>query len=596
MATRTHERPGRALTRGGATTMLRPLEGDDAEAVGRLLFGLSPTSAYRRFLGSSRTGPAAYVSRLRSAAQTLAATVALEHGVVVGVASLHPDREGTAEVALAVADQEQGEGIGTLLLEDLVDRARCLGLTRLSATVLAENAEMLTVFRDLGLNVTIGRPDAGVMDVCLDLAPSAIYDQRLVERTVLASAASVRRVLHPSSVCLIHDHRGRKAARQAWRHLRDRGFGGALTLARWQDQIPSDTDVTVVFGAPSRIAQLVEKCADAGAAAIVWPDRDRAPDQVRSRVARACTTAATVLLGPASRLDVGPDPDLGFRADDWSRLAGRHAGIVVVGSDHLHPLVRALDRCGIGVSTVLDVERGHVTDWSAAVAAALLDPHATAVVLADPPADLPDGPPLVPAQQQGKPVVVFAPDGDVATRDRCTLTVRRPSDVAAALAVWARTAQMGVRARVLVVGDGATARTVRDACASAGVLSANLTQQAERRLRFTVPAVVVDGNALLWTTATSSDIKVTLDTVVDCPEVDVVIVALDPPRSRADRVRCRRVQDECRRVQVEASLVSGGAGVAITACIPGGVVSSSLPTFSSAYACAAALSLAGPRR
>jgi hypothetical protein len=220
-----------------------------------------------------------------------------------------------------------------------------------------------------------------------------------------------------------------------------------------------------------------------------------------------------------------------------------------VGSDHLHPLVRALDRCGIGVSTVLDVERGHVTEWSAAVVAALLDPHATAVVLADPPADLPDGPHPVPAQQEGKPVVVFAPDG-----------------------------------------DEATTRTVRDACVNAGVLSANLTQQAERRLRFTVPAVVVDGNALLWTTATSSDIRVTLDTVVDCPEVDVVIVALDQPRSRADRVRCRRVQDEAR-------LVSGGTGVAIAACIPGGVVTSSLPTFSSAQACAASLSLAhGPWR
>jgi GNAT superfamily N-acetyltransferase len=590
MATRTQERSGRALTRSGATTMLRPLEGDDAEAVGRLLSGLSPTSAYRRFLGSSRSGSAAYVSRLRSAAQTLAATVALEHGAVVGVASLHPDHEGTAEVALAVADQEHGEGIGTLLLEDLVYRARHLGLTTLTATVLAENAEMLTVFRDLGLDVTTGRPEAGVMDVCLDLAASATYDRRMTERTVVASAASVRRVLHPTSVCLVHDQRGRKAARRAWRHLSGSGFGGTLTVARWQDQIPSDTDVTVIFGAPSRIAQMVQKCGDAGAAALIWPDRDRAPDQVRSGVAQACSSAGILLLGPASRLDVGPDPDPGVRAGDWSRLAGQRAGIVVVGSAHLHPLVRALDRCGIGLSTVLDVEPGHLTGWSAAVVAALLDPRTAAVVWLGPPTDLRDGPPAVPALQQGRPVVVFAPDGDVAARDRCTLTVRRPGDVGAALAVWARTAQLGARPRALVVGDEATTRTVRDACVNAGVLSANLTQQAERRLRFTVPSVEVDDNALWWTTTTSSDLRVTLDTVVDCPEVDVVIVALDQPRSHADRVRCRRVQDEAR-------LVSGGTGVAIAACIPGGVVTSSLPTFSSAQACAASLSLAhGPWR
>jgi acyl-CoA synthetase (NDP forming) len=110
--------------------------------------------------------------------------------------------------------------------------------------------------------------------------------------------------------------------------------------------------------------------------------------------------------------------------------------------------------------------------------------------------------------------------------------------------------------QVLVVGDEGAARTVRDACADAGVLTARLTQQAERRLQVMVPSVMVDDNALTWTAVTSRDLRVTLDTVVDCPEVDVVIVALDQPHSRADRIRCRQLQDE-------ASQVAGAAVISL---------------------------------
>jgi hypothetical protein len=116
--------------------------------------------------------------------------------------------------------------------------------------------------------------------------------------------------------------------------------------------------------------------------------------------------------------------------------------------------------------------------------------------------------------------------------------------------------------QVLVVGDEAAARAVRDACADAGVLTAHLTQQAERRLQLAVPSVVVDDNALMWAAATSRDLRVTLDTVVDCPEVDVVIVALDQPHNRADRVRCRQLRDEASEVAgatVIALCVSGSA-------------------------------------
>ncbi len=56
----------------------------------------------------------------------------------------------TAELALAVRDDYQGAGMGRLMLEALVQRARKDGLKRLRAVVLLENAPMLRLLQRYG--------------------------------------------------------------------------------------------------------------------------------------------------------------------------------------------------------------------------------------------------------------------------------------------------------------------------------------------------------------------------------------------------------------------------------------------------------------
>ena len=55
-----------------------------------------------------------------------------------------------AELAFAVADAYQGQGIGNLLMRHLVDCARELGLTRLEGTMLAQNQPMARLIRKSG--------------------------------------------------------------------------------------------------------------------------------------------------------------------------------------------------------------------------------------------------------------------------------------------------------------------------------------------------------------------------------------------------------------------------------------------------------------
>ena len=571
------------------------MQPDDAEAVGRLLTSLSPMSAYRRFLGSSRGASAAYLSRLRSPSQTLAATVALEHGALVGVASLHPESEpGAAEVALAVADEDQGEGIGTLLLEDLVDDAQGLGLRRMTATVLTDNAAMMTVLRDLGLTMAAGHADAGVIDVSLDLSVSDAYAERVAERNLTSSAASYRRAMHPEAVVVLHDARGRKAARRMRRHLSNLGYAGPVTVREAHLPVPAHTDLAVLCGLPRSVGRMVSVCAEADVAAVMWPQAPFATHRDQESLTQACARAGLLLLGPASRFRTLPDPVemLAAGASDQADRDG--GGVVVVGARPEH-LVTALERHDIDIGAVLDLSGEDLAEWSGAVVAALLEAGSRAVVICRPPLDAVHWPPslLKAVRQSGTLVVSLAHRGETGqTQPIGMVSFSRASDVAALMCLrpWLSLSPGDpaacVRPSVLVVGDAAAARSVRDACATRGVLPARLSEQAERRLRLTTPSMVVDDSALHWGNAPVIGLRSVLDTVLDCPDVDVVVVALDEPRTQLDH-------DRYLDLEREAAQVGGGR---VLACVPGVGVPRRLPTFSSATACADALALVYERR
>jgi GNAT superfamily N-acetyltransferase len=75
---------------------------------------------------------------------------------------------GTAEVAFAVADDLQGEGIGTELLHHLAAHARKNGINTFTGYVLLENEQMFDVFRHCGYPMS-SECDAGVSIVTLSL-------------------------------------------------------------------------------------------------------------------------------------------------------------------------------------------------------------------------------------------------------------------------------------------------------------------------------------------------------------------------------------------------------------------------------------------
>ena len=135
----------------GRVVVLRQAGPGDVRAIAGLYLELSAESFYRRF-NSERPAPAlvAQLASFGSGAACLVAAAPSDPGRVVAEARYVPIAPGTAELALTVADSYQGAGLGHLLLDALVERARAGGLARLRAVVLLANTPMLRLLQSYG--------------------------------------------------------------------------------------------------------------------------------------------------------------------------------------------------------------------------------------------------------------------------------------------------------------------------------------------------------------------------------------------------------------------------------------------------------------
>lgn len=158
----------------GRTVTIRPVRPQDAEPINRLFEqGLSPTSRRRRFhIGIMSLPPAILVAMTRVDQVGHVAIVAesgnldddpLDAPVIVAEARYVIEAPGDqAEIALAVADLWQGQGLGAALLGRLCRQARLQRLRGLRADVMANNAPMLALLRKRGSRES-RHPDDGAL-------------------------------------------------------------------------------------------------------------------------------------------------------------------------------------------------------------------------------------------------------------------------------------------------------------------------------------------------------------------------------------------------------------------------------------------------
>ena len=121
---------------------------------------------------------------------------------VVALASYARLRDpAAAEVAFAVADELQGVGVGTRLLEQLAARAAARGVERLVFDILPANHRMLAVVAGAGLPVT-QRFIGGLVEATMRIEPTGEYLVHVDRRDHVAVAASLRGFMEPASVAV----------------------------------------------------------------------------------------------------------------------------------------------------------------------------------------------------------------------------------------------------------------------------------------------------------------------------------------------------------------------------------------------------------
>ena len=141
------------LLRDGSTLRLQTPTPADFDDIKAFYDGLSPESRYLRFHGFGRTDTVARADAEASGVDRLA-LIGRHDGRVVAVAGYDGLREpGVAEVAFAVADDDQRRGIGMRMLEQLAAIAADRGIHRFDAEVMAGNRPMLGVFEHAGFAV-----------------------------------------------------------------------------------------------------------------------------------------------------------------------------------------------------------------------------------------------------------------------------------------------------------------------------------------------------------------------------------------------------------------------------------------------------------
>jgi GNAT superfamily N-acetyltransferase len=89
--------------------------------------------------------------------------------VIIGGGRYIVVQPGQAEVAFAVVDQYQGQGVGAALMRHLAAIAREAGLRELIAEVLTDNTGMLKVFNKSGFPLQMKR-SPGVVHIALRIA------------------------------------------------------------------------------------------------------------------------------------------------------------------------------------------------------------------------------------------------------------------------------------------------------------------------------------------------------------------------------------------------------------------------------------------
>ena len=158
-------------TKSGLELFLRPVKISDEPLLKDFFYKLSDESLHRRFMSVLKSMPHERLQEFvvvdYNRNMMILALIKHDEDIeeVVGIGQCSIDEvTHTGDVAFAVRDDHQGQGIGRELLQYLTFQARKRGLLGFTADVLADNWGMLHLFNSMGFDIK-KRLEAGAYEL-----------------------------------------------------------------------------------------------------------------------------------------------------------------------------------------------------------------------------------------------------------------------------------------------------------------------------------------------------------------------------------------------------------------------------------------------
>jgi GNAT superfamily N-acetyltransferase len=188
----------------GLTLLIRPIAATDRQLLGQAFDRLSPETRYRRFfapLDHLTEQDLNYLTEVDHHNHEALVAIDPEDGGIIAVARfVRSEDPEEAEVAVVVGDPWQGRGVGSALLERLVERAREEGIRHFVAIVLSDNTTALEMFRGIAPDGSwIRRSASGNVEMLIELPERGDLSESRLGR-VLATVARERFRVNPWQV------------------------------------------------------------------------------------------------------------------------------------------------------------------------------------------------------------------------------------------------------------------------------------------------------------------------------------------------------------------------------------------------------------
>ncbi|MEU4838239.1 bifunctional acetate--CoA ligase family protein/GNAT family N-acetyltransferase [Nocardia testacea] len=333
------------LASDGGVVRVRPIIPADAEELQRFHTALSERSRYLRYFGPyPRISPKDLHRTTHLDYRDRVGLVVVLGDAIIAVGRYEIlDRTGSraAEVAFVVADEHQGRGLGSILLEHLAGAAAENRIDTFVAEVLAENTVMVTVFREAGYQVERSR-DGSVLHLEFAIDPTEALRSVRDARERASEARSVGNLLAPRSVAVIGATPSTaRVGGVVLANLLDGTFQGAVYPVNPERRsvrgvhayptvrdIPDEVDLAVVAVPAAAIGSVLDDCMAKGVKGLLVLSAGFGETGEQGRNAEAELVAAARghgmrVVGPSALGIANTDPAVGLNATLATLLPGR---------------------------------------------------------------------------------------------------------------------------------------------------------------------------------------------------------------------------------------------------------------------------------